>query len=108
MHFRACDAASQYHRPSPITGSKIPKWGCILNYFSDCPGMNAPNLKSSEQIGRLFSASLNKTIFHIFQNISKYLIRVLRPFKYNNTCDLCAKIQKKRKEIKNHREDFFL
>ena len=31
IHLRACDAASSYHCPSPIVGSKIPKWDCILN-----------------------------------------------------------------------------
>ena len=42
--FKACNAASSYDYPYPITGSKIPKWDCIFNQFSECPGMNAPYL----------------------------------------------------------------
>ena len=41
IHLIACDSESSYHCSSPITGSKIPKWGCILNFFSGCPRMNA-------------------------------------------------------------------
>ena len=47
IHLRACDSTSSYHYSSPITGSKIPKWDCILNCCSDCPVMNAPFLESS-------------------------------------------------------------
>ena len=54
--------------------------------------MNAPYLESSEQLHCLFPDSLHKIKFHIFQNIYKFLIQVLRPFKYNNTCELCADI----------------
>ena len=87
MHLRACDAASSYHCNYPITESKIPKWDCNLNYFSDCPGMNTPDLYSPEQLDRLFPASLHKIKFHTFQNISKCLIHELIPFKYMNTCE---------------------
>ena len=45
IHLRSCDASSSYHCYSPITGSKIPKWECILNYCSDCQMMNAPFLE---------------------------------------------------------------
>ena len=31
--WRACDTVSSYHCPYPITGSNIPKWVCILNFF---------------------------------------------------------------------------
>ena len=44
IHFKVCDAALSYHFPSPITGSNIPKWDCILNCCSDCPGMNTSYL----------------------------------------------------------------
>ena len=30
IYLRSRDAASSYHFPSPITGSNIPKWECIL------------------------------------------------------------------------------
>ena len=33
IHLRSCDTASSYHWSSRITGSKIPNWDCILNYF---------------------------------------------------------------------------
>ena len=45
IHLRTCDAASSYHCPSPIVGSNIPKWDCILHCCYDCPGMNAPDLE---------------------------------------------------------------
>ena len=76
----------------PITGSNIPKRDCILNCFSDCPSLNAPNLESSEELECFFPDSLHKIKFHIFQNISKILIHVLRPFKDKNTCELCDNI----------------
>ena len=44
IHLIACDSVSSYHCPSPITGSNIPKRGCVLNYCSDFPSMNAPYL----------------------------------------------------------------
>ena len=68
-----------------------------MNHCYDCPGMNAPDLESSEQLDHVFSASLIRIKFHIFQNISKYLIHGLRPFKYKNTCGLCDTIQDKKK-----------
>ena len=72
--------------------SNIPKWDCILNYCSDFPRMNYPYLESSEQLDRFFPAFFHKIKFHIFENISKCSIHGLRPFKYNNTCELCDKI----------------
>ena len=47
---RACDAASSYHYPSTITGSKIPKLDCIFNCCSECHGMKAPDLEPSKYI----------------------------------------------------------
>ena len=47
IHLRACDDVSSYHCPSPITGSNIPKWECILNCCYDFTRMNAPDLESS-------------------------------------------------------------
>ena len=73
-------------------GSNITKWECILNGCSGCPKMNALNLESSEQIDHLFPTSLYKIKFHIFQNISKCSIHILRPFKYKNVCELCDNI----------------
>ena len=89
IHLRACDTASSYHCSSQINGSKIPKRDCILNCCSDFPMMNAPFLESSEQLNCFFPASLRKIKFHIFQNISKFLIHILIPFKHNNMCELC-------------------
>ena len=80
---------SSYHFPSTITGSNIPKWDFILNYCSDCPRTNAPDLESSKQLDCLFTVSLHKVKFHIFQNISKCSIRGLIPFKYKNIYGLC-------------------
>ena len=37
VYLRACDDASSYYCPFPLTVSKIPKWGCILNCCSDFP-----------------------------------------------------------------------
>ena len=79
-----------YHCPSLISGSKLPKWDCILNSCDDCPGMNAPDLESSKQIYGLFLGSLNKIKFHAHQNISKCSINGLIPFKYKNICELCG------------------
>ena len=45
----------------------------------------------------IFPASLHKIKFRIFQNIYKFLIHGLIPFKYKNTCDLCDNIQDKYK-----------
>ena len=57
--------------------------------------MNAPDLESSKQLDCLFSGALHKIKFHTFQNISKFSIPGLRPFKYTNMCDLCDKTQDK-------------
>ena len=76
---------------------RFQKWEFILNCCSDCPRMNDPYLESSEQLDRFFPSSLHKIKFHIFQNISKFLIHGLRPFKYKNTCDLCDNIKYKYK-----------
>ena len=47
----ACDAASSYHFPSPMTGlKKILKWDCKLSCCSEYPGMKAPYLESSKHI----------------------------------------------------------
>ena len=97
IHLRACDAASSYHCTYPITGSNIPKWDCILNCCSDCTRMNAPHLESSEKIDLLFTASLHKIRFHLFQNISKRPINGLRQFKHKQICELCDNIQDKDK-----------
>ena len=59
--------------------------------------MNAPYLESSEQLDRLFPASLHKIKVHIFQNIPKYLIHILITFKYRNTSELCGNIEDKYK-----------
>ena len=81
IHLRACDAASSYHFPYPIKGSNIPIWDFILNCCPDCPGINATDLESSEQLDRLFPDSLQKIKFHTFQNIYKCSIHRLIPFK---------------------------
>ena len=65
IYLRACDAASSYHCPPTIIGSKIPRWDCILNFCSDCTMMNAPFLEPPEQLDHLFPASLYKIKFHI-------------------------------------------
>ena len=98
IHLRYCDAASSYHCIYPIIGSKIPKWDCILKCCSDFPMINDPFLESSEQLDRLFPVSLHKIKFHIFQNLSKCSINGLRPFKYNNICELCDIIPDKYKK----------
>ena len=95
IHLRLCDATSSYNFPSPITGSKIPKWECILNCCYDFPRMNAPYLESSKQLDSLFPDSLHKIKFHIFQKISRFSIHVLIPFKYKNTCYLCDNMPNK-------------
>ena len=56
-----------------------------------------PDLESSEQLNNSFTASLNKTKFHIFKNTSKFSINGLRQFKHNNTCELCDTIKDKDK-----------
>ena len=78
--------------------SKIPKWDCILNCCYYFPRTNDPYLKSSEQLDSFFSSSLHKIKFHIFQNISKCLIHVLRLFKYKNRCELYNNILDKYKK----------
>ena len=70
-----------------------------MNCCYDCPNMNAPYLESPEQLHRLFHASIHKIKFHIFQNMSKFLIRGLITFKYKNTCDLCDNILDKDKKV---------
>ena len=60
-----------------------------MNCCSDCPMTNDPFFEYSEKLDRLFPASLHKIKFHKFQNISKFLIHGLRPFKYKNMCELC-------------------
>ena len=62
--------------------------------------MNAPYLELSEQRDRFFPSSFHKIKFHIFQNISKFSIHGLRPFKYNNTCDRCDNTEDKVKRSK--------
>ena len=99
VHLRNCDTASLYHCPSPIIGSKIPKWDFILNVCSDCPMMNAPFLESSEQLDSFFPAYLHKIKFHIFQNVFKCMIHRLRPFKHNNMCKLCDVITEKYNKV---------
>ena len=84
--------------PLQLLDQIFPKWDCILNCCSDCPMMNVPFLESSEQLNRFFPESLDKIKFHIFQNISKCLIHGLRPFKYNNMCELCDIITYKYKK----------
>ena len=95
IHLIASDSASSYHCPSRITGSNIPKWDCIFNCCSYFPIMNDPYLESSEQLDDLFPDSIHKIKFHIFQNISKYLLHGLIPFKYKSTCEFCDNIQEK-------------
>ena len=54
--------------------------------------MNAPYLESSEQLNCFFPDSLQKIKFHIFQNITEFLIHVLRPFKFKNAYEMCDNI----------------
>ena len=70
--------------------------------------MNAPNLELSKQLDRLFLGSLHKIKFHIFQDISKYTIHVLRPFKYNNISELCYRTQDKDKRGEIMTENCFV
>ena len=69
-----------------------------MNCCSDCPRTNATYLESLEQLDCLFTASLHKTKFHIFQNISKLTIHGLRKVQYKNTCELCDNILDKYKK----------
>ena len=48
-----------------------------------------------EQIDFFFPASVHKIKSHIFKNIYECSIHELIPFKYNNTHDLCDKLQDK-------------
>ena len=98
IHLRECNAAPSYNCTSSINVSNIQKEDCILNYCSDFPRMNAPYLESSEQLDCLFTDSIHEIKFHIFQNISKFSIRGLIPFKYKNTCELCDNILDKYKK----------
>ena len=68
-----------------------------MNFVSNCPRMNAPYLESPDKFYHLFLASLHKIKLYIFQNISKFLINGLRPFKYKNVCELCDNILDKEK-----------
>ena len=61
--------------------------------------MNSTDLESPEQFGCLFLTSLHKIKLHIFQTISKCLVHGIRPFKYNNTCDLCVILQDKENRV---------
>ena len=74
-----------------------------MNCYYEYSGMNAPYLESSEQLNRLFAGSLNQINFHIFKNISKYSIHILRPFKYKNMCKLCDITEEKEREGKIRR-----
>ena len=60
IHLSACDDASSYHCPYPVTVSNIPQLDCIFNCCYDFPRMNAPYLKSSEQLDRFYPAPLMK------------------------------------------------
>ena len=60
--------------------------------------MNAPFLKSSDQLNRFFLASLHKNKFHIFKKNSKCPIHGFIPFKHKNMCDLCDIIPYKYKK----------
>ena len=97
INLRACDAVSLYNFPYPISGSKIPKWDCILKCCADFPGTNVSDLESSKRLDRLFPGSLNKIKIHIFKNIFKCSICGLIPFKYKNICELCDLTQEKYK-----------
>ena len=77
---------------------KYSKMRLYFDFLLWFPRMNAPYLESSEQIDILFPYSLNKIKFYIFKNISKWLIRVLGPFQYNNLCGLCYDILDKDKK----------
>ena len=66
-----------------------------MSCCSDCPMTNAPYLESSEQLDSFFLDFFHKIKSHIFQNISKCTIHILRHFKYKNTCELCDNIQDK-------------
>ena len=80
--------------------SNIPKQDRIFNRCSYFPRMNYPYLESLKQLDRLFPSSLHKIKFHIFNNVYKYWIHRLRPFKYKNTCELCDIIQDKYKRVR--------
>ena len=60
--------------------------------------INDPYLEPSGQLDRFFPATLHKIKFRIFQNISKFPIHGLRPFKHNNMCKLCDIIPDKEKK----------
>ena len=68
-----------------------------MNCCSDFPWMNDPYLELREQPDFFFPGSLYENKFHIFQNISSFLIHGLRTFKCRNMCELCDKIQYKDK-----------
>ena len=78
IHLRASGDVSSNNCPSPIDRSNIPKWECILNFCSDFPGMNTPDLESSEKLDCLFPGSFHKIKFDIYQNIYKCSIHGLR------------------------------
>ena len=81
-------------------GSNIPKWRCILNYCYGFPEKNTQYLESQKNIDGFFPESIHNNKLHIFQNISKFSIHILRPLKYKNTSDLSDKIKDKRKGVK--------
>ena len=78
-------------------GIKIPNQYCLFNCCYYFPRINAQYLESPEKLHLFFPDSLHKIKSHIFQNICKCLIHIFRPFKYNNTCELCDNIQNKYK-----------
>ena len=70
IRIRACDDASSHHYPFPILGLKIPKWDWRLSCCVECHGMKAPILYKPGKRDHLFTGSLNKIRFYIFNNIS--------------------------------------
>ena len=66
INLRACDAASSYNFPSLITRSNIPKMGMYFELFFWFSKDEWSILESSEELHRLFPASLHKIRFHIF------------------------------------------
>ena len=62
--------------------------------------MNVPDVESSEKLDSSSPAFLHKIKFHMFQNISKCSIHILRIFKYENTCELCDNILDKEKKVR--------
>ena len=73
-------------------------------------GIKAPGLEPQKHINRLFPGSSHKIKFQIFQNISKYSIHGLIPFKYKNICELCdiKEYKCKRGKIMVNKPYFFM